>query len=784
MKKSFLTMLLVGSVVLAWAQRPAIPRDAALEKKVEKTLAKMTLDEKIGQMLELNFDIMGRYGADGTWQLNEQMLDTIIKNWKVGSILNAPGTRAATVEQWQKWIQLIQQKSMKYIGIPDVYGLDHNHGVTYTQAGTLFPQPINLAASFNTELARTGAEITAYESRAANCPWVYNPVVDLGRDPRWPRIYESFGEDAIVNARMVEAEIKGYQGDDPNHLGRYHVGTSTKHYFAYGAPWTGKDRTPAYVSPQMLREKYFEPFKAAALAGTLTRMVNSGSINGQPVHASYEYLTKWLKEDLQWDGMLVTDWADINNLFQREHVAKDKKDAVRMAVNAGIDMSMDPYSVDFCILLKELVEEGQVPMSRIDDAVRRILRLKYRLNLFDEPNTGGKGYEKFGSDEHAAKALQAAEESEVLLKNEAGILPLAKGKKILLTGPNANQMRCLNGGWSYTWQGSNAEDLSEKYNTVYEAFCNKFGKENVTLNQCVTYNERGQYWEEKVDEAQLKVHDAQLVEGSALKAAAADCDVIVACIGENSYTETPGNLSDLWLSENQRSLVKALSKTDKPVILVLNEGRPRLLADIEPLAKAVVDILLPGNYGGDALANLLTGDANFSAKMPHTYPREINSLNTYDYKVSEEVGTMAGAYNYDAKVSLQWPFGYGLSYTTFEYSNLRADRSEFTADDVLTVSVDVKNTGTRAGKEAVLLYTSDVVASLTPDNRRLRDFTKVELQPGETKTVTFRLPAKSMAFVGADCRWTLEEGDFVLRVGRLEQKVACTKTKIWDEPNI
>ncbi len=777
-------MLLAGSVVLAWAQRPAIPRDAALEKKVEKTLAKMTLDEKIGQMLELNFDIMGRYGADGTWQVNEQMLDTIIKNWKVGSILNAPGTRAATVEQWQKWIQLIQQKSMKYIGIPDVYGLDHNHGVTYTQAGTLFPQPINLAASFNTELARTGAEITAYESRAANCPWVYNPVVDLGRDPRWPRIYESFGEDAIVNARMVEAEIKGYQGDDPNHLGRYHVGTSTKHYFAYGAPWTGKDRTPAYVSPQMLREKYFEPFKAAALAGTLTMMVNSGSINGQPVHASYEYLTKWLKEDLQWDGMLVTDWADINNLFQREHVAKDKKDAVRMAVNAGIDMSMDPYSVDFCILLKELVEEGQVPMSRIDDAVRRILRLKYRLNLFDEPNTGGKGYEKFGCDEHAAKALQAAEESEVLLKNEGNILPLAKGKKILLTGPNANQMRCLNGGWSYTWQGSNAEDLSEKYNTIYEAFCNKFGKENVTLNQCVTYNERGQYWEEKVDEAQLKVHDAQLVEGSALKAAAADCDVIVACIGENSYTETPGNLSDLWLSENQRSLVKALSKTDKPVILVLNEGRPRLLADIEPLAKAVVDILLPGNYGGDALTNLLTGDANFSAKMPYTYPREINSLNTYDYKVSEEVGTMAGAYNYDAKVSLQWPFGYGLSYTTFEYSNLRADRSEFTADDVITVSVDVKNTGSRAGKEAVLLYTSDVVASLTPDNRRLRDFTKVELQPGETKTVTFRLPAKSMAFVGADCRWTLEEGDFVLRVGRLEQKVACTKTKIWDEPNI
>ena len=787
MKKTlFLAVMLVCGIAATWAQvrKPAIPRDEAMEAKIEKMLSKMTLDEKIGQMLELNFDIMGTYDANGQWQLNEQMLDTIIKNWKVGSILNAPATRAATVEQWQEWIRLIQKKSMKYIGIPDVYGLDHNHGVTYTQAGTLFPQPINLAASFNTELARTGAEITAYESRAANCPWVYNPVVDLGRDPRWPRIYESFGEDAIVNARMVEAEIRGYQGDDPNHLGRYNVGTSTKHYFAYGAPWSGKDRTPAYVSPQMLREKYFEPFKAAALAGTLTMMVNSGSINGQPVHASYEYLTKWLKEDLQWDGMLVTDWADINNLFQREHVAKDKKDAVRMAVNAGIDMSMDPYSVDFCILLKELVEEGQVKMERIDDAVRRILRLKLRLNLFDEPNTGGKGYEKFGSDEHAQKALKAAEESEVLLKNEAGILPLAKGTKILLTGPNANQMRCLNGGWSYTWQGSKAEDLSEKYNTIYEALSQKFGKENVVLNQTVTYNENGQYYDENVDALQLNVEQAQLVEGSMLKSAAVSCDVIVACIGENSYTETPGNLSDLWLSQNQRALVKALQKTGKPIVLILNEGRPRLIADIEPMAKAVVNVLLPGNYGGDALANLLSGDANFSAKMPYTYPREINSLNTYDYKVSEEVGTMAGAYNYDAKVSLQWPFGYGMSYTTYEYSNLRADRTEFMADDVITVSVDVKNTGTRAGKEPVLLYTSDLVASLTPDNRRLRDFTKVELQPGETKTVTFRLPAKSMAFVSADCRWTLEEGDFLLRVGRLEQKIACTKTKVWDEPNI
>ncbi|GJG32059.1 glycosyl hydrolase [Xylanibacter ruminicola] len=814
---------MICAATMMQAQQPAIPRDAVLEAKIEKTLAKMTLDEKIGQMLELNLDIIGKmtvenakvdrekvrsvmqqYGRSEAeikdllkmtdqqiidklggfpvdiyqgdtkrvWKLNEQMLDTLISKWKVGSILNAPGTKAPTVAQWQQWIQLIQKKSMKYLGIPDIYGLDHNHGVTYTQGGTLFPQPINLGASFNTELARRGAEITAYESRAANCPWVYNPVVDLSRDPRWPRVYESFGEDAIVNSKMVTAEIKGYQGDDNNHIDQYHVGTSTKHYFAYGAPWTGKDRTPAYLSPQMIREKYFEPFKAAALAGTLTMMVNSASVNGVPVHASYEYLTKWLKEDLQWDGFLVTDWADINNLFSREHVAKDKKDAIRIAINAGIDMSMDPYSVEFCILLKELVQEGKVKMSRIDDAVRRILRAKYRLGLFEKPNTGGKGFEKFGSAEFAAASLKAAEESEVLLKNEGNILPLAKGKKILLTGPNANQMRCLHGGWSYTWQGSKAEELSEKYNTIYEALCNKYGKENIILEQGVTYNENGAYYDENEPQIDKAV------------AAADKADVIIACIGENSYTETPGNLNDLWLSANQRNLVKALAKTGKPIVMVLNEGRPRLIADIEPLAKAVVDILIPGNYGGDALANLLAGDANFSAKMPYTYPREINSLNTYDYKVSEEVGTMAGAYNYDAKVSLQWPFGYGISYTTYEYSNLKVDKKQFTAADVLTVSVDVKNTGAKAGKEAVLLYSSDLVASIVPDNKRLRDFTKIELQPGEVKTVTFQLPAKNLAFVGADGKWTLEEGDFILKVGNQTVGTACTQTKIWDEPNI
>ena len=753
---------------------PSIPRDSDVERQVDRILSGMTLEEKIGQMLQINIDVVGGYARTENgfvWDLDRSKVDSLVRVYKVGSFLNAPG-RAASQEQWTRWIRTFNDISVEHIGVPTLYGLDHNHGVTYALGGTLFPQPINIGASFNVDLVREMAEVTAYESRATDCPWVFNPVVDLGRDPRWSRIWESFGESPVVNARMVEAEVRAYQGEDPNHIDKYHVATSVKHYFGYGAPFTGKDRTPAYLSPQMVREKYFAPFKAAAEAGALTMMVNSASINGMPLHASYEYLTKWLKEDLNWDGMLVTDWSDINNLYTREKVAKDKKDAIRIAINAGIDMSMDPYNVDFCGMLKELVDEGAVKMSRIDDAVRRILRVKIRLGLLDKPDTDPADYPLYGSDEFAAKALRAAEESEVLLKNEGGILPLAPGARILLTGPNADQMRCLNGGWSYTWQGSNIEEMASKYNTIYEAFCAKFGASNVILEQGVRYNERGNYYDEIVDGF-----------GKAV-AAASRADVIVACIGENSYCETPGNLTDLTLSANQRELVKALARTGKPIILVLNGGRPRIVAEIEPLASAVVDILLPSNYGGDALANLLSGEANFSAKLPYTYPREINSLANYDYKVSEEVATMGGAYDYDAKVSLQWPFGYGLSYTSFEYSNLRVDKASFGPSDVLNVSVDVKNTGSRAGKEAVLLYSSDLVASLVPDNRVLRAFDKVEIAPGQTVTVSFSLPASDLAFVGEDGKWILEEGDFILKAGQLTQQVTCTSTKKWETPNI
>ena len=539
----------------------------------------------------------------------------------------------------------------------------------------------------------------------------------------------------------------------------------------YGVPWTGKDRTPAYISPADLREKHFAPFLAGLQAGALTVMVNSASVNGMPMHANKDILTGWLKEETGWDGVLITDWADINNLYTREMVAKDKKDALRIAINAGIDMIMEPYSCDACGYLVELVKEGKIPMSRIDDACRRVLRMKYRLDLFKNPTQKLKNYPKFGGKEFAKFALEGATESMVLLKNEGNILPLQHGKKILLTGPNANQMRCLDGGWSYTWQGHRADEFAGKYNTIYEAFCNEYGKENVILNQGVTYNEKGKYWEENEPQIQGAV------------AAAKDADVIVACIGENSYTETPGNLTDLWLSENQRNLVKALAQTGKPVILVLNEGRPRLIADIEPLAQGIVNILIPGNMGGDALANLVSGKSNFSGKMPYTYPKEINSLANYDFKKSEEVGTMEGAYDYNAKITQQWGFGYGLSYTTYKYSNLKVSQSDFRHGDIIKVSVDVKNTGKVAGKESVLLFSSDLIASMVPDGRRLRAFDKVELQSGETKTMTFELKADDLAFVGWNGKWRLEEGDFKLMIADQSADIHCTDTYQWPTAN-
>lgn len=753
---------------------PAIPSDPVIEANIQEWLKKMTLEEKIGQMCEITVDVVTDFpGSKEGFKLSEAMLDTVIGKYKVGSILNVPLSVAQKKEVWAEAIRKIQEKSMKEIGIPCIYGVDQIHGTTYTLDGTLFPQGVNMGASFNRELVRRGAEISAYETKAGCIPWTYAPVVDLGRDPRWPRMWENYGEDCYVNAEMGVAAVKGFQGEDPNHIGEYRVAACMKHYMGYGVPVSGKDRTPSSISHSDLREKHFAPFLAAVKAGALSVMVNSGVDNGMPFHANRELLTEWLKEDLNWDGMIVTDWADINNLCTRDHIAATKKEAVKIAINAGIDMSMVPYEVSFCDYLKELVQEGEVPMSRIDDAVARVLRLKYRLGLFEHPYWDIRKYDKFGSAEFAAEALQAAEESEVLLKNEGGILPLRKGTKILLAGPNANSMRCLNGGWSYSWQGHRADEFAGAYHTIYEALCDKFGTQNIVYEPGVTYApyKNDNWWEENEPEIDKAVK------------AAAGVDVIVACIGENSYCETPGNMNDLTLSANQRNLVKALAGTGKPVVLILNQGRPRIINDIVPLAKAVVNVMLPGNYGGDALANLLSGDANFSAKMPFTYPKYVNMLPNYDYKSCENMGQMGGNYNYDAVMDVQWPFGYGLSYTTYAYRNLRVDRTEFVASDELVFSVDVTNTGKVEGKESVLLYSKDVVASSTPDNIRLRNFEKISLKPGETKTVTMKLKGSDLAFVGYDGKWRLEKGDFIIKCGDQQLDIRCQETKVWETPN-
>ena len=766
MKKALFSLIILLAIGASTHEATATPKDKELEVRVERTLSKLTLRQKAGQMVELVVDFFGHNDAKGVFHIDKARTDSLLSRYQIGSILNAPNTMAPTASQWQEIISDIQKSSMKTIGIPCLFGLDQNHGSTYTQGGTLFPQNINVGATFNRDIARACAEATAYETRAVSVPWTYSPTVDLGRDPRWPRIWENFGEDCYVNAEMGKAMVLGFQGDDPNHIDDLHIAACMKHYLGYGVPWTGKDRTPAYISPSDLREKHFLPFLEALKAGALSVMVNSASVNGVPVHANKTLLTDWLKTETGWDGMLITDWADINNLWQRECVAKDKKDALRIAINAGIDMIMEPYNPDAVDLIEELGREGAIPMSRIDDAVRRILRMKFRLGLFDHPTEKLKDYPKFGGKEFARLSYQGAVESMVLLKNEGGLLPLRKGQRILLTGPNANQMRCLDGGWSYTWQGHLTDQFASQYNTIYEALCNEYGKDNILLRQGVTYNEKGKYYEENEPDIASAVR------------AADSADVVIACIGENSYTETPGNLSDLTLSANQRSLVTALEATGKPVVLILNEGRPRIVADIVPKAKAVVDIFLPGNYGGDALAALLSGRENFSGKLPVTYPKEINSLANYDFKKSEEVGTMEGAYDYSARITQQWPFGYGLSYTAYQYENLRVDKTHFLPGDTLSVSVDVTNTGLCEGKESVLLYSSDLVASVTPDGRRLRAFDKISLKPKETRTVTLRLPVDDLAFVGWDGKRHLEEGEFRLSLADKQVSVWCGQTVI------
>lgn len=746
----------------------AIPEDKAVENKVESVLKKMTLEEKAGQMVQLT---AGAFCTDDL--VDTAKVRHLVKEYKIGSFLNTFGPtsrpRAVTAEQIKK----IQDITMEELGIPMVYGLDMIHGATYLDDATFYPQEVNLAATFDRSYAEMMGKVIAYESRAAMTPWIFSPVMDLSRNPSWPRVWESWGEDPYLQSEMSVAEVIGAQGSDPNHIGLENVAVSIKHYLGYGAAATGKDRTPAYIAPDDLREKYFRPFKDCMQAGALTMMVNSASINSVPVHASHEYLTEWAKEQLKWDGMAVTDWADINNLYTREHIAADRKEAVALGINAGIDMIMDPYDPEVCKDIIAAVNEKMIPMSRIDDAVRRVLRLKVRLGLFENPVWNVDNYAKFACKEFQDNSYDAAVESMVLLKNEDNVLPISAGKKILVVGPNANSMRTLNGGWSYTWQGD-ADKFASQYNTIFEALQKVYGEKNVSYVAGVNYNMASRKWDKETD-----------IDINAAVRAARKADIIVACIGENTYCETPGNINDLNLSSNQKELVRSLAKTGKPIVMVLNEGRPRIINDIEPLAKAVVDIMLPGNYGGDALASLISGKENFSGRLPFTYSKYVNSLHTYDYKVSENVQTMDGLYNYDATMDVQWPFGAGLSYTSFEYSGLKSiSPVQFNADDMLTFEVTVKNTGSVKGKEAVLLFSSDIIASKVPDVKRLRQFTKVELNPGESKTVRLEIPAHELAFVGHDGKWRLEKGQFRIACGSESMMIDCTETKVWDTPNI
>ncbi len=757
-KKNLTLLLLAGSIFTATAQ-------SSKEAKVEALLKKMTIEEKVGQMAQITLDVIGkgkdRFTSDEPFSLDPKEMEKALVQYKIGSVLNTSNNRARTPEVWYKIISQIQKVAMTKTKnkIPVIYGIDAIHGETYTAGATMFPQQIGQAATFNRGLVRQGAEITAYETRASSIPWAFSPLLDLGADPRFPRQFESFGEDPYLIGELGYEMVKGLEGEHNDVSNPFKVASSIKHFLGYQVPVSGKDRTPAIISDQALREYHLPPFKKAIEAGAKTIMINSGLINGVPVHANYELLTKLLKEELGFKGLVVTDWGDIENLHTRDKVAANNKDAVRIAINAGIDMSMIAYQYEpFCDDLIALVKEGKVTEERINDAVRRILMVKYDLNLFEKPTTNPKDYPKFASKEFALAAYTNAAESITLLKNKDNALPLSKNTKILVTGPNANSMRTLNGAWTYSWQGEKVEEFAAQYNTILEAIQQKAGVQNVTYVPGVSYKMDGKYYEEYADKLEEAVKAAQ------------DVDVVVLVLGENTYTETPGNLNDLYISDKQTELAQKLAATGKKMILVLNEGRPRVISKFENNMQAVVQTYLPGNYGGDALAAVLFGEVNPSGRLPYTYPQYPNALFNYYHKHSESRSTTEGVYNYDADYNPQYVFGHGLSYTAFTYSNLKLSNSILKADETLTVTVNVTNSGKVAGKESVLLYTSDLVATMvSPDAKRLRAFDKIELKAGETKTVTFKLTKKDLSFITPALKAVTEPGEFTIQIA--DQKI-------------
>lgn len=716
------------------------------EVRAKKILSKLSLEDKCGEMTQLAIDVTLNgepYNPVEPQSFDMEKLREVLIDLRVGSILNV-AAHAYTRERWYEvmdTIQTIATKEKKN-SIPVLYGIDAIHGANYTVGATLMPQQIGLAATWNPELARLSGEVSAYETRASAIPWTFSPVLDMGRDQRWPRLWETFGEDVHLASEMGVAMIDGFQGDDIGD--KYHVAACMKHFLGYSIPWSGKDRSPAYIPERQLREYFVPTFQKATDAGAATLMICSGEVNGIPVHANPALLKDLLRTEMGFKGLAVSDWDDLIYLVNRHRVATDMKDAIRIAVNAGMDMAMVPMDTQFPILLKELVQEGKVPMERIDEAVTRILIAKIELGLFEQPFYPMSDYPDFASEKHTQISYEAAAESIVLLKNKNNSLPIITSQKVLVTGPTANSMQCLNGGWSGTWQGNNTDYDNKDKKTILQAIQDKLGAENVIYTQGTSFD---------------KTQNLQ-----AVTKAAEGVETIIVCIGEMSYTETPGNIDDLNLPDAQIELVKTAAATGKKVIVIMAAGRPRIVQELEPNADAFLMSLLPGNEGGRAIADIIVGEINPSGKMPYTYPRYANALMTYDHK-----GTDLPKYDFSMdNFDPQWEFGYGQSYTKFAYSNLKIINQTLSKDDSIEISVDVKNIGNRAGKEVVQLFITDKVASVTPSVKRLRAFEKINLKVGEVKTITFNLPISDLKFIGIDNQWIIEPGDFEVTISNLK----------------
>lgn len=749
--------LLDSNNYLQGAMRLPRPR-ADHSQQIEALLRQMTIEEKVGQMTQLEIGQITS-GEGSNVKIDPVKLEKAIVQYKVGSILNVPG-QALSVEKWWEIIGAVQAASMKTrLKIPNIYGIDTIHGANFIRGGTIFPQQIGMAATWNPVLMQKGSEIAAMETRAAAIPWSFSPVLDVGRQPVWPRFWETFGEDPYLAKVMGAAFVRGLEGADLSN--EKNVASSLKHYVGYSFPLTGRDRTPAWIPENYLREYFLTPFATGVKSGARTVMINSAEINGVPGHINKYLMTDVLKDELGFDGFIVSDWEDIIKLVTQWKVAKDEKEATMMAVNAGIDMSMVPYRYSFSDNLIELVKERKVPMARIDDAVRRILRVKFQLGLFEKPMPDPAVKGNFGKPEYVDASLQAARESLVLLKNDNGGLPLSKDKKVLVTGPTSDSLISLNNGWTWVWQGSEESLYPKDKMTIRAAVEAKVGSRNFEFVQGTRItrapNSPSTTTPTDVD---VEVDVKKAVD------AAKNSDVVVLCLGEGSYTETPGSITDLTLSDTQLKFAEAIIATGKPVVLVLVEGRPRVINRIADKVSGILLALNPGNEGGRAVADVLFGDYNPNGKLPFTYPRNPNNLIMYDHKLFETEATSFG----NAANKPQFDFGFGLSYTSFAYSNLKLSSDSMAMNGEMTVSVDVKNTGSRSGKETVILYLRDEVASLSPAGKRVKRFAKISLDPEQTKTLTFKLDRDDLSFIGINNRPVVEPGDFTVMVGGLSEK--------------